>query len=144
MPIKNILFLVPTKENTATVTRKSTDDSSQILDKAFHGGIRKYLLVPNQPTEFNFPKRSFGIFNVRHLSFHAQWFEKYSWLHYEETTDKELCFICMKAFHEGKVLSNQVDKAFIEKQTVPYEKYFKSTIPSKTWRIVSSEILQIL
>ena len=51
---------------------------------------------------------------MRHLSFHAQRFEKYSWPRYEEATDKALCFICKKAFDEGKVLSNQVNKAFIE------------------------------
>ena len=57
------------KENTATVTRKPTDDSSHEFDRAFRGGTRKYLLAPNQPTDFNFPKRSFGTSNVRHLSF---------------------------------------------------------------------------
>ena len=64
-------FLISMKENTATVTRKPTNGSSHELDKAFHGG----LLAPNQPTDFNLPERSFETSSVRHLSFHAQWFE---------------------------------------------------------------------
>ena len=39
---------------------------------------------PNQPRDFNFPKRSFGKKNPELRSFNAQWFKLHSWLHYNE------------------------------------------------------------
>ena len=41
--------------------------------------------VPNQPTSFIFPQRSFGKANPVKRSFQASWFSARTWLHHNET-----------------------------------------------------------
>ena len=49
-------------------------------------------------------------------SFRAEWCEKYSWLHYDTSTDAAYCYICMKAELGNKFLaSTKRDPAFISK-----------------------------
>ncbi|KAL5481387.1 hypothetical protein EMCRGX_G021530 [Ephydatia muelleri] len=49
-------------------------------------------------------------------SFRAEWCEKYSWLHYDNSTDAAYCYICMKAELGNKFLaSTKRDPAFISK-----------------------------
>jgi hypothetical protein len=68
---------------------------------------------PNQPHTFNFPKRSFGKKTPEQCSFNPQWFKNHSWLHYDESRDLALCFVCMTASREGKRSNSKMDKSFI-------------------------------
>ena len=71
---------------------------------------------PHQPTEtFSFPKRQFGKTKVVKRSCQASWFRSWSWLHYDETNDTVLCFLCWKAIYEKKITTIQgnSDDAFV-------------------------------
>ena len=52
---------------------------------------------PHQPKEFSFPKRSFGKKAIVYRSFQASWFSSWKWLHYCESDDSVLCFLCVKS-----------------------------------------------
>ena len=67
---------------------------------------------PHQPKEFSFPKRSFGKKNVVQRAFLSSWFDKWKWIHYEETADAAFCYVCMKADKAGKLKANSKDFAF--------------------------------
>ena len=41
----------------------------------------------NQPSGYNFPKRSFGKTKVVHRAFQQSWFGKWKWLHYDSSKD---------------------------------------------------------
>ena len=60
--------------------------------KSSNAGLSK----PNQSTKFVFPTRSFGN-RTKKLSFQANWFENFKWVHYDEALDAAYCFTCMKA-----------------------------------------------
>ena len=49
---------------------------------------------PHQPSSFRFPKREFGNTLVMKRSFQRKWFDRWSWLHYEENLDLAFCFTC--------------------------------------------------
>ena len=72
----------------------------------------KRISDPNQLVSFNYPKRKK---NPASRSFQPQWFNKWSWLHYNETQDSVLCYICVNASIENKITSGYVDNAFISK-----------------------------
>ena len=46
------------------------------------------------PASFRFPKREFGNTLVMKRSFQRKWFDRWSWLHYEENLDLVFCFTC--------------------------------------------------
>lgn len=73
------------------------------------------ISVPNQPVSFKFPKRTFGKKTPVYRSFQAQWFQKWSWLHYNETQDSALCHICVNASIENKISSGYAETSFISK-----------------------------
>ena len=45
--------------------------------------------VPNQPRNFKFPKRTFGIKNPEKIPLNAQWFQNHPWLHYDQVNIKK-------------------------------------------------------
>ena len=51
---------------------------------------------PHQSAKFSFQKRTFGTKPVVVKSFQPQWFQKWSWIHYDEARDIAFCFICVK------------------------------------------------
>ena len=68
----------------------------------------------HQPKKFNFPKREFGKTKVIMRSFQPSWFEKWHWLHYNESEDSVLCHTCAKASLQKKIQwSLSADMAFI-------------------------------
>ena len=69
---------------------------------------------PHQPKQFVFPKRSFGKKSIEERTFRAAWFDKWSWLHYNETDDYVLCHVCATAFQKGKLKESAAD-AFVSK-----------------------------
>ena len=48
----------------------------------------------------------------KQISFRAQWFDKYPWLHYEEKADAAFCFTCVSAQNKKIMCSTKADNAF--------------------------------
>ena len=55
--------------------------------------IHLHITEPFQPTNFTFPKKTFG---KQYRSFQAKWFTDFPWLHYNEQSDSVVCFICVQ------------------------------------------------
>ena len=71
-------------------------------------------MVPHQPpASYKFPKKSFGKNRVVERSFQASWFQKWKWLHYDESNDLVFCHICMKANAEGKLRCRSLEPSFV-------------------------------
>ena len=62
------------------------------------------LQSPNQPRSYSFPKRTFGKTSKKECCFHSSWFDKYSWLHYDEKSDMAFCFLCIKVHQQEQYL----------------------------------------
>ena len=71
--------------------------------------------MPHQPKTLRFPKRSFGKKCIVQLAFRPTWFDKWNWLHYDESADVAFCHVCVKAEEEGKLKANSKDSAFIHR-----------------------------
>ena len=67
-------------------------------------------IASSQPKYDKFPQRSFGKANPVKRSFQDSWFTNRTSMHYDEAND--LTF-CMVAYKDGKLNSNNLDKAFI-------------------------------
>ena len=50
----------------------------------------------HQPKRFVFPKRSFGTKGEKR-AFNPAWFDRWSWLDYNEANDHVVCFYCSRA-----------------------------------------------
>ena len=76
-------------------------------------------IVPDaahQPRTFEFPKREFGKTSVTYRAFQAKWFDRWSWLHYDEAKDVVFCFTCLHVHANGKLVwSANADGAFIDR-----------------------------
>ena len=72
---------------------------------------------PNQPRRFSFPKQQYGKTKVVHRAFQPQWFEKWKWLHYDESRDLAFCHTCLIAMKTGKMKDKNTyaDPAFVYK-----------------------------
>ena len=69
---------------------------------------------PHQPSCFRFPQRDFGKTSVVKRSFQRQWFDRWSWLHYDEDRDLAYCFTCIVVFKNNHLLSTPcLEKTFI-------------------------------
>ena len=64
----------------------------------------------SQPNYDKFPQRSFGKTNPVKRSFQDSWFTNRTSLHYDGANDLT---VCMVAYKDGKLNSNNLDKAFI-------------------------------
>ena len=58
---------------------------------------------PYQPVNISFPSRTFGVSKLVNRAFQQSWFKKFTWLHYDVTSDSAFCFACCKAFKQGKL-----------------------------------------
>ena len=77
--------------------------------------VSELLYKPHQPRSFNYPTRTFGKKNPVKRAFRGAWFERWSWLHYDEASDMAFCFLCRKAETEGKLKAANKDLSFISK-----------------------------
>ena len=69
---------------------------------------------PHQLKNFRFPQREFGKTSVAKRSFQPQWFERWSWLHYDEDKDLAFCFTCVVAFQNNHLRSvSNLEQMFI-------------------------------
>ena len=71
--------------------------------------------LPNQPTDYNFPKREFGKSKITYRSFQGQWFKQWKWLHYDNVRDVAYCHNCVSAVNSGKMQlkGNAHDSTFL-------------------------------
>ena len=94
------------------------------------------VTIPNKfhpPKSFSFPKRLFGLKNKK-CSFRPEWYDRYSWLHYDAPKDAAFCYICMKVEGERKFkVGTKWEPAFISKgflnwkdATVAFNKHSES------------------
>ena len=60
---------------------------------------------PNQPKSFIFPQREFGKTSIVKRLFQRQWFERWSWLHYDDCRDLSFCFTCIVAYQNNHLRS---------------------------------------
>ena len=75
-----------------------------------------HLKVANQPRHFKFPKREFGTSTIAKRSFQSSWFDKWTWLHYNEQRDLAFCYLCQQAVKENKLQwASNSDDAFIQR-----------------------------
>jgi len=58
---------------------------------------------PYQPKNISFPKRSYGKATVTNRAFQPKWFDKWHWLHYDRSSDRVFCFLCVSALKAGKI-----------------------------------------
>ena len=68
---------------------------------------------PHQPASIIFPKRSFGKTKVVQRSFQSSWFQKWPFLHYDESKDVVFCHTCVRGFAENKVTAANADTSFV-------------------------------
>ena len=60
---------------------------------------------------FKFPTRAF-INDPKERSFKTQSYQKYPWLHYEETLDEAFCHACLKVIKLRKISATKSEEAF--------------------------------
>lgn len=73
----------------------------------------RFLSEPNQPKNIKFPFRTFGKQTVKR-AFNPTWFDRCTWLHYDEENDSVFCFTCTKALHHNLISSTKRDASFTE------------------------------
>ena len=84
-------------------------------------------LKANQPRNFSYPKKKFGKEEIR---FVPSWYNKWTWLHYDEAEDSVYCIICKSTDHCNMLNDFRVENAFIKtrhsnwKQARSTDKYF--------------------
>ena len=67
------------------------------------------LLTPNQPSQYNFPKKRYG---NQYRSVQSTWFSEYPWLHYDEKKTL-FCYICSNQYLNGNLASaKNTEQAF--------------------------------
>ena len=93
------------------VETNSTDDANHHTHETVPKSTPQVQDGPYQPTNFEFPKRTFGN-DPKLRSFQSSWFQKYSWLHYNASLDKVFCHTCMKAIRLGKVIASNSEESF--------------------------------
>ena len=70
---------------------------------------------PHQPKKFSFPYRSYGETKVVQCRFQAEWFDKWTWITYDETKDAVYCIVCQQASKEKKLSNSKYEPTFISK-----------------------------
>ena len=83
------------------------------MAKKFDSSSHKLVDISDkahQPKSLVFPKRKCGI---KDRCFQRDWFEKWSWLHYNELNDVAYCFTCTKVIKEKKVKTGNIDACFV-------------------------------
>ena len=100
-------------ENTAPSAKDilATADDKAMRDE------RKLALSysPHQPKKFSFPYGSYGKTKVVQRRFQAEWFDKWTWITYDETKDAVFCIVCQQASKERKLSNSKYEPTFISK-----------------------------
>ena len=67
------------------------------------------LLTPNQPSQYNFPKKRYG---NQYRSVQSTWFSEYPWLHYDEKKDYFATFV-QTSISKVTASAKNTEQAFI-------------------------------
>ena len=59
--------------------------------------------IPHQPLKYSFPRHEFGQKNVVSCSFQGSWFNKWKWLHYDESRDLVFCHVYVTGVKSGEL-----------------------------------------
>ena len=70
---------------------------------------------PHQPKKFSFLYKSYGKTKVVQRHFQADWFDKWTWITYDETKDDLFCIVCQQASEEKKLSNSEYEPTFIRK-----------------------------
>ena len=84
------------------------DDCAEAVVKAPEIGDQPY-----HPRRVSFPKVSFGRSSITVRSFQAVWFDKWKWLHWDNSTESVYSHICLRALRAGTLQCKTVDQAFL-------------------------------
>ena len=60
------------------------------------------IILPNQPSNSQFPRTAFG---KQNCSFQSAWFRDYPWLHYDEKNNSTFCYISINQSEKGNLNS---------------------------------------
>ena len=83
-----------------------------LTEKNLRSSQSRFTKLPvkfHPPKDFQFPKCKFGS-KGEEWSFHAEWWAKFLWVHYDVSKDVALCHVCMKAEFEKKLPPAQSEK----------------------------------
>ena len=69
---------------------------------------------PHQPRLTSFPVVAFGSGSKRR-SFQANWFDKWPWLHWNDSLESIFCHVCIQASRAGLIRTKISDQAFISR-----------------------------
>ena len=85
--------------------------------------------IPHQPQTFNFPKRSFGKSKIVERSFQPGWFQKWPFLHYDESNDSVFCHVCTMSFKLKRMKSStRADPAFVTRGSRGFHNWKDATM----------------
>ena len=65
---------------------------------------------PCQPRRASFPKVSFGKTAVKTRAFQPAWFDKWPWLHWDNSSERVFCHVCVRAVQAGKLSTTMLTK----------------------------------
>ena len=106
-----------TDEHSLTVSQDSTESialpQNQNVSERGHDicNAANFIQTPNQPSNFNFPKKLYG---KQYRSVQSTWFREYPWLHYDDQKDCLFCYVCSNQYLKGNLASARIsDGAFI-------------------------------
>ena len=73
------------------------------------------LREPNQPDYRSIPPQKHTVKKEKEIRFQLSWYEKFKWIHYDETVEGVLCFICVSASQQGLTsITKSYDDAFMK------------------------------
>ena len=70
---------------------------------------------PHQPRNVNYPKVCFGKTKSVYRAFNPAWFDKWPWLHWDVSSERAFCHICVLACKQKKLRVSCADPAFISR-----------------------------
>ena len=68
---------------------------------------------PHQPLHFPYPQKRFGKTKPILRAFEVSWFDKWSFLHYNEANDLVICYTCVLSFNGNMLKLANADPAFV-------------------------------
>ena len=103
--------------STSTIDASTSQESSATAVSPV--GITCHLELipdkPNQPQLAYFPRVTFGKGSIKR-SFQSSWFDKWPWLHWNESHESVLCHhVCIQVVKAGTLRAKTCDRAFISR-----------------------------
>ena len=95
--------LITKNESVEAITKNQRAENyplGRMLTDLKHQNIIYPPDASNQPKNYSYPKRKFG---KDERSFFPSWYEKWNWIHYDETEDSVYCIICTNAYHDNMI-----------------------------------------